>query len=180
MHAASDRVRDDPGEAPAGRRTREPDTWRNNSSTCRADHLSIRERKIPFRSSGWPRFHAQAAHQAMKFGEGRSGSPHCGQFCAADCSAVSGNVTIWQPRAARGSFLASRVEPLAHRRHSVTTAAACPCRRDVCTSTARRFYTGAAARTLAPDRAALGPVRLSPMGAAARGPRVKSAAAPVM
>ena len=39
------------------------------------------------------------------------------------------------------------------------------------------FYTGAAARTLARDRPASEAARISPMGAAARGPRVKYAAA---
>jgi hypothetical protein len=37
------------------------------------------------------------------------------------------------------------------------------------------FYTGAADRTLARDRVGFSPARYSPMGAAARGPRVKSA-----
>ncbi|MBO0800394.1 MAG: hypothetical protein J2P31_16365 [Blastocatellia bacterium] len=40
------------------------------------------------------------------------------------------------------------------------------------------FYTGAAARTLARDRADFQADRISPMGAAARGSRVKSDAAP--
>jgi hypothetical protein len=42
--------------------------------------------------------------------------------------------------------------------------------------TERRIWQGAAARTLARDRAGFSPARLSPMGAIARGPRVNSVA----